>query len=52
MPWKTSWVECRMCKDQHVSVWPVPSLMEDCQECPNCGNMTCEPIDEEQVVRE
>lgn len=44
--WCTGMLECRMCGDRHVSVWPEEIMDEDCQECPNCGHMTCEPIED------
>ena len=41
--WAAEMVECRMCGHIHASVYPSNILVEDCQECPNCGHMTCEP---------
>lgn len=44
-PWWTGWVQCRICSDRHVSVIQVDDhgcVPED-QECPTCGNMSCDP---------
>jgi len=43
MPWKSSWVKCRICGDEHMSVYPENILDECRQECAKCGHMTCEP---------
>ena len=43
--WVTLLVECRVCTKRHVSVNPPGGRLSD-QECPNCGNMTCDPADE------
>lgn len=43
--WKAAMVECRLCHNIHAAVYPYSNLHEDNLECPNCHNMTCEPID-------
>lgn len=44
--WKTARVRCRLCGHEHVAVYELPNLHEDGQECTNCNNMTCEPIEQ------
>jgi len=56
--WWTGKVKCRVCGHVHVSVigehGPRPPASEshpngfelDDQECPECGNMTCDPNEE------
>lgn len=42
--------ECRLCGHRGVAVWPVNVVVgRDNTECPNCGNMTCGPLDEATV---
>lgn len=48
-PHYAMWVECRLCGHRHVSVWPEKMVGgEENQECPNCGNMTCAPVEDEE----
>lgn len=44
--WATGRLRCRMCGHVHVGVWPTSIVDEDAQECPECGHMTCEPIED------
>jgi rubrerythrin len=43
--WVAAQTICRVCGHEHVSVYP-EGTEEDATECPNCGNMTCEPEEE------
>jgi len=47
--WWTGWMVCRICSHWHVGVVEVLLARNynppDC-ECPNCGNMACEPSGE------
>jgi DNA-directed RNA polymerase subunit RPC12/RpoP len=45
----TATVVCRICSREHVAVWPSDIADEDAQECPYCGHMTCEPIEDEEA---
>lgn len=47
-PWKTALCECRICGNKHVAVYPWPVTDEMNLECPNCGYMTCQPVEEEE----
>lgn len=41
--WLVATVECRVCSDKHVSVYPADIAEEDNQECARCRSMSCEP---------
>jgi len=45
--WCVALVKCLICNYEHVSVYPEEIEDEDSQECPNCGQMACEPKEEE-----
>lgn len=44
--WHGGTVRCRMCGHEHASVWPSSIVDETRQECPACGHLTCEPVEE------
>jgi hypothetical protein len=46
--WITSLLKCRICGTTHVAVYPSDIDDEDNQECPECGNMGCEPVDDNE----
>jgi len=46
--WCSGALVCRMCAHEHVSVWPASIVDEECQECPECGNMTAGPSEDEE----
>lgn len=42
--------ECRMCEHKHMSFYPLDVLDPDCQECPNCEHITCEPVTDDVII--
>lgn len=42
--------KCRMCEHEHMSMYPLNTFDPDCQECPNCEHMTCEPVTDDVIV--
>lgn len=52
-PWFSGLVTCRLCGHEQMSLVPVDSEEDDLLtrlECGNCGNMTCEPNDEDDEL--
>lgn len=42
--------KCRMCEEEHMSIYPLNTFNSDCQECPNCEHMTAEPVTDDVIV--